>query len=110
MENTPATLKISEKARKYHFLPRKSMLVLRKNSTGFSIPFSIYDFVMVALCPARKSMTQSLLNAERFPALFAAQHPVENRARHKYGRKQVRQQTKRERGGESLHRPGTEDK
>ncbi len=32
MENKPATLKISEKARKYHFFPRKSMLVLRKNS------------------------------------------------------------------------------
>ena len=34
IENSPATLKISEKARKYHFLPRKSMLVLRKNSTA----------------------------------------------------------------------------
>src|SRR5579863_3881844 len=29
----PATLKTREKARKYHFLPRKSMLVLRNNST-----------------------------------------------------------------------------
>jgi hypothetical protein len=28
MENTPATLKTSENARKYHFLPRKSMLGL----------------------------------------------------------------------------------
>jgi hypothetical protein len=32
MESTPATLKISEKVRKYHFFPRKSMFVLRKNS------------------------------------------------------------------------------
>src|SRR5580700_938382 len=32
MEHKPATLKTREKARKYHFLPRKSMLVLRKNS------------------------------------------------------------------------------
>src|SRR5271168_1606918 len=32
MENKPATLNTREKARKYHFLPRKSMLVLRKNS------------------------------------------------------------------------------
>src|SRR5271165_4290777 len=32
MESSPATLNTSEKARKYHFLPRKSMLVLRKNS------------------------------------------------------------------------------
>src|SRR5271163_141695 len=32
IEKTPATLNTREKARKYHFLPRKSMLVLRKNS------------------------------------------------------------------------------
>ena len=38
MENTPATLNISEKARKYHFLPRKSMFGLRKNSTLFQAP------------------------------------------------------------------------
>src|ERR1700757_2817971 len=34
MERMPATLKISEKERKYHFLPRKSIFVLRKNSTN----------------------------------------------------------------------------
>jgi hypothetical protein len=33
MEKIPATLKIREKARKYHFLPRKSMLVFVNNST-----------------------------------------------------------------------------
>src|SRR5205809_6383248 len=33
IESTPATLKISEKARKYHFQPKKLMFVLRKNST-----------------------------------------------------------------------------
>src|SRR5438046_7441909 len=33
MESTPATLKISEKAMKYHFLPRKSIFALLKNST-----------------------------------------------------------------------------
>src|SRR6266702_2427540 len=33
MESSPATLKISEKAMKYHFLPRKSMFALLKNST-----------------------------------------------------------------------------
>jgi hypothetical protein len=32
MESSPATLKISEKVRKYHFFPRKSMLVSLKNS------------------------------------------------------------------------------
>src|SRR5271166_3329789 len=34
IESSPATLKTREKARKYHFLPRKSMLVLRNNSTA----------------------------------------------------------------------------
>ena len=44
MENRPATLNTREKARKYHFLPRKSMLVLRKNSTRLT-SYPIYDFV-----------------------------------------------------------------
>jgi hypothetical protein len=38
MEIMPATLKIIEKARKYHFLPSQSTLTLRKNSTD-SLPF-----------------------------------------------------------------------
>src|SRR5580698_3349148 len=38
MERTPATLKISEKVRKYHFFPRKSMFVFLKNSTLLTIP------------------------------------------------------------------------
>jgi hypothetical protein len=37
MEISPATLNISEKVRKYHFLPRKSIFVLRKNSTVFDL-------------------------------------------------------------------------
>jgi hypothetical protein len=39
MENIPATLNTREKARKYHFLPRKSMFGLRKNSTGCFAPY-----------------------------------------------------------------------
>src|SRR5271170_4870033 len=46
MENKPATLNTSEKARKYHFFPRKSMLVLRKNSTELT-PYQTYDFVEI---------------------------------------------------------------
>jgi hypothetical protein len=38
MEMMPATLKINEKARKYHFFPSQSTLTLRKNSTD-SLPF-----------------------------------------------------------------------
>src|SRR5258708_36083712 len=41
IEQTPAMLNISEKAMKYHFLPRKSILGLRKNSTRFK-PFSVH--------------------------------------------------------------------
>src|SRR5580704_17887122 len=39
MENRPATLNTREKARKYHFFPRKSILVLRKNSTCCLAPY-----------------------------------------------------------------------
>jgi hypothetical protein len=39
MESSPATEKTKEKARKYHFFPRKSMLGFRKNSTGCITPF-----------------------------------------------------------------------
>ena len=34
-ESTPATLNTNEKARKYHFFPRKSIFELRNNSTLF---------------------------------------------------------------------------
>src|ERR1700693_6014063 len=38
IEMIPATLKISENVRKYHFFPRKSMFVSLKNSTLLTIP------------------------------------------------------------------------
>src|ERR1700758_1797218 len=38
IETTPATLKMREKARKYHFFPNQSMFTPRKNSTCFCIP------------------------------------------------------------------------
>src|SRR5215469_5427656 len=42
MESTPATLNTSEKARKYHFFPRKSMFGLRKNSTSLKPLFECF--------------------------------------------------------------------
>jgi hypothetical protein len=48
MESTPATLKISEKVRKYHFFPRKSMFVFLKNSTLLTIPSKISRWSLVA--------------------------------------------------------------
>src|SRR5258708_17540348 len=105
MENTPATLKISEKARKYHFFPRKSMLVLRKNSTGFPSPFSIYDLKDHDLAVN----LPNFLNAERFPALLAIQTKIEDEARDEYCREQVRQQAENQGSSESAHRTRSED-
>src|SRR5882762_1476388 len=93
MENTPATLNTSEKARKYHFLPRKSIFVSRKNST----------------CPNPLRIAVDL-NTERFAAFLFAQNPIENYARNKHRRKQVRQQTKNQGDGKSLDRPRPENK
>src|SRR5450631_1187625 len=87
MENTPATLNTSEKARKYHFLPRKSMFGLRKNSTLCRSPLS---------------------DAERFASLVAAQDPVKNHARNEHGGKQIGDQPKRQGNGKPFDRPGAE--
>src|SRR5258706_2061233 len=87
MEAMPAKLNTSEKARKYHFLPRKSMLVLRNNS----IPTPVS-------------------NTQRLATLLPAQHPVKNYPRNKHCRKQIRRQTKHQRGGKPSHWPGTENK
>src|SRR5437879_6700670 len=84
MLRMPATLKISEKPRKYHFFPRKSMLVLRKNSIG--------------------------LNAQRFSSFFSLQPGIENHSRHKHRGKDVGEQAEGERDGESAHRPGAKNK
>src|ERR1700733_5986510 len=93
MENMPATLKTSEKARKYHFFPRKSMFVLRKNSTEY-YPLSDLWF--------------RSLNAQRLTAFFPAQDPVEDHARNEYGGEQVGQQTEGEGHGKPFDRAGSE--
>src|ERR1700735_5835828 len=85
MEQIPATLKMSEKARKYHFLPRKSMLVLRNNSTA------------------------SPLNAQRFATLMAVENSFENDSRHKHRSEQIGRQTEAEGHSKTLHRPGSEE-
>src|SRR5205085_12682022 len=84
MLRMPATLKISEKPRKYHFLPRKSMLVLRKNSIG--------------------------LNAQRFSSFLSLQRGIENHSRHKHRGKDVGEQTESEGHGKSANRPGANNK
>src|SRR5215471_12172510 len=84
IENTPATLNTSEKARKYHFLPRKSMLVLVN------------------------SCTASPLNAQRLATLVAVENAVEDDARDEYRRKQIGQKTKAQRHGKPANRAGSE--
>src|ERR1039457_1152835 len=84
MEQIPATLKTSEKARKYHFLPRKSILVLRNNSTA------------------------SPLNAQWLATLMAAGNELENHPRYEHRGEQVGRQTEAEGHRKSLHRTGSE--
>src|SRR5580704_2519733 len=81
---SPATLKIREKARKYHFLPRKSMLVLRNNSTA------------------------SPLDTQCLATLMAVENGFENYPRNEDRSEQVGRQTDAEGHGESAHRPGPE--
>src|SRR6266702_8431593 len=51
IDRIPATLKTSDKAMKYHFLPRKSMFALLKNSTLLK-PFQNLDEVVIPNAPA----------------------------------------------------------
>src|SRR5271167_3444181 len=84
MDSRPATLKMSEKARKYHFLPRKSILVLRNNSTA------------------------SLLDTQCLATLVAIENGLENDPRNKDRREQVGRQTEAEGHSEAAYRAGTE--
>src|ERR1700720_2413617 len=116
MESTPATLKTSEKTRKYHFFPRKSKFVFLKNSTLLTVPSKHRSIVVsrwsfglhqsFRLC--ERQPTQRLttaLNAQRLATLLPAQHPIKNHPRHKHRRKQVRRQPKYQRSRKSLDRP-----
>ena len=76
MENKPATLKTREKARKYHFFPRKSMFALRKNST-----YTEPRFLTITISGnGLRLPTLELPDAQRFAALLSAQDPVKNHA------------------------------
>src|SRR5207253_3517666 len=92
MENRPATLKTSENARKYHFLPRKSMFGFRKNSTLYpkEISFKVSGF------------KPRLTNAQCRATLFAVEDVVEDHARYENRGEQVRQQTEGQGNGKAL--------
>src|ERR1700683_4684570 len=115
MENMPATLNTSEKARKYHFFPRKSILVLRKNSTGCLAPYlnlkvSSFEFPVSSFQSSTSHRKlETFLNAQRFTALLTAEDPVEDQSRNEYRGKQVGQQTESERDRKPLDRTGSED-
>jgi hypothetical protein len=82
MESNPATLKISEKVRKYHFFPRKSMFVSLKNSTLLTIPSKsvvgrqspvVRGASFIEVRERLTTNDQRLpLNTQRFTALLAA--------------------------------------
>src|SRR6266496_5552083 len=64
MESSPATLKINEKAMKYHFLPRKSIFALLKNST-LPGPFQKLNKLVIPNAPAygrERNLTSSPLS------------------------------------------------
>src|SRR5580658_8791911 len=98
MEITPATLKINEKHRKYHFFPSQSTFTLRKNST----------------CPIPSQRLQSssanLLNRQLLPRQLVVHMRVEDHPRNKDRRKQIRHQTHNQRGRKSLDRPSAKEK
>src|SRR5450755_2823920 len=81
MDKSPATLNTSEKARKYHFLPRKSMFVFLKNSTASplrktqfpscSLPVNVHHggtedtefYKILLMIPWRKAGTLKLIKS-----------------------------------------------
>src|ERR1039457_6417082 len=111
IDSTPATLNTSEKTRKYHFLPRKSMFVLRKNSkvklqnSASSCEFRAASKLVCYRLAARSSR----LNTQCLSTLLPTQHPIKNHARYEHCGKQVGRQTEHQGGRKPLHRPGPED-
>src|SRR6185369_16087359 len=109
MLSTPATEKIRENPRKYHFFPSQSIFVLRKNSTLRSFVSQNFS------CPpersvlhARASPGSKSLNRKRCSALLVLQVRVEDHPRHKHCGKQVRQQTESQRHCETTNRTSSE--
>src|SRR5215471_19337008 len=83
MEMSPAMLKISEKPRNHHFLPRKSMFELRKNST-YSTFFE--------------------LDAQGLAPLFAAQYGIKDHPRNEHCCEQIGEQAEGQRETEATDR------
>src|ERR1700733_9224123 len=112
IEHTPARLKTSEKARKNHFLPRKSMFGLRKNSTLGRAPSELFQKPHIAwVAPAFQRCpppSLELSDAESFASLMTAEHPIKNHARDKHCGKQIRQQPEGQCGGKPFDRAGAE--
>src|SRR5207253_7194328 len=73
IESNPATVKISEKPRKYHFFDIQSTFTLRNNST-------FYPLYNPKSCHPAAKRRELLLNAQRFSALLLAQMLIEDHA------------------------------
>ena len=107
MDMRPATLNTSENARKYHFLLRKSMFVLRKNSTRPKPLLSSSNAGTPKLVP---DPFRHELDAQCLAPLFAAQHPVKNDAGDENSGKQISQQAERQSHGKAFHRTRSKKK
>src|ERR1700677_1697539 len=93
----PATLKIKEKPRKYHFSLSQSTFTPRNNSTcslhsqALGAPGLDFETWETA-----KFTRPRILNRNRFSRLQPAQVPIEDDPRNKHCRKQVGQQAEGE--------------
>src|SRR5580704_13264196 len=99
MLNTPATEKIRENPRKYHFFPSQSIFVVRNSSKLTPKPSAE---------PIRARNLSKNLNRQRCAAFFPLQNCVEDHTRHKHCGKQVGKQTERQSHRKSAHWPRTE--
>src|SRR5882757_7512930 len=109
MLSIPATEKISENPRKYHFFPSQSILVLRKNSTFAILITSKTCHSERSEEPPHFANAATTSNRKRRAALLVLQVRVKDHARDKHRRKQVCQQTERQRHRETTHRAGSEE-
>ena len=112
MEIMPATLKIKEKARKYHFNLSQSTFTPRKNSTG-SLRFLGPELAPAPALNVFRCLSGSCtkkLDGHLLALPQLVQMGIENDPRDKDCREQVGQQTDGEGGCKALYRATAKDK
>src|ERR1700738_1951499 len=99
MLSTPATEKIRENPRKYHFFPSQSIFVVRNNSKLTPKP---------SAAPIEARNLSENLNRQCRAALLLLQNRVEDHTRDQHRGKQIGEQTERQSHGKSTHRTRAE--